>query len=315
MATTIRLGTRGSLLARTQSQLVAGELEKRHSGLAVELVLIKTTGDAITDRPLHEAGGKGLFTKELELALLANEVDFAVHSYKDVPVTMPLVDTAELVVCATPPREDPRDVLATRAGGDGDPSSLAALASGVSVATGSLRRRCQIVQRRPELNVVPVRGNIDTRLRKLDEGQYDAVILACAGLRRAGLFDASRMHVMSFDEMIPAAGQGALALQCRRADAKTREVLAVMHDADTELCVDAEREIVRKLGGDCHSPIAAHASLEAGRLWLRTAVGARDGGTPVVFAHCTGAREEAEKLVEGCYEELKGQGVEKLLHG
>lgn len=313
---TLRLGTRGSLLARTQSQLVASALEKLHPGLQVELVLIKTTGDVITDKPLYDAGGKGLFTKELELALLADQIDFAVHSYKDVPVTMPLVDTTDLIVCSTPLREDPRDVLATRgSAAAASPPALAALASGVTVGTSSLRRRCQILQRRPELNIQPIRGNIDTRLRKLDEGEFDAVVLAFAGLRRAGLFDASRMHVMSFDEMLPAAGQGALALQCRKDDDHTREFLAAMHDPDTQRCVNAERLMVLKLGGDCHSPIAANATLEDGRLWLRTAVGARDGGSPVVFAHCTGAPAEATALVDDCFRQLCSQGVRQLLQG
>src|SRR5687768_14549647 len=166
----LRLGTRGSLLARTQSQLVADDLMLRHPGLRVELVIVRTSGDRITDRPLHEFGGKGLFTKELEQALLAGEVDFAVHSFKDVPVTMPLVDTSGLTIAAVPAREDPRDVLVSRKA-----KRLADLPPGARVGTGSLRRACQIVHARPDVVIEPVRGNIDTRLRKLTEGHYDAI--------------------------------------------------------------------------------------------------------------------------------------------
>src|SRR5947209_4477680 len=168
----LKLGTRGSLLARTQSQLVAGEWEKRHPGLEVQLVIGKTSGDVIQDRPLHELGGKGLFVKELELALLAGEVDFAVHSFKDVPVTMPLVEQSGLTIAATPVREDPRDVLATRAL-TATPPGLMELPEGAVVGTGSLRRQCQVFAKRPGLRVESIRGNIDTRLRRLDEGKYD----------------------------------------------------------------------------------------------------------------------------------------------
>src|SRR4051812_6748205 len=173
----LRLGARGSMLSRMQSQSVADALEKQHPGLKVELVLIKTTGDRITDRPLHEAGGKGLFTKELEQALLAGEVDMAVHSYKDVPVTMPLVEQANLIIAAVPAREDPRDVLISAT-----PRRTPDPPQAPKAAPGTLRRRCQILALRPDLNVELIRGNIDTRLRKQREGQYDAILLAYAGL-------------------------------------------------------------------------------------------------------------------------------------
>jgi hydroxymethylbilane synthase len=302
----LRLGTRGSLLARTQSQLVAAELERRHPGLRVEMVLIKSSGDVITDKPLHEFGGKGLFVKELEVALLAGEIDFAVHSYKDVPVTMPLVDTAKLVIAATPMREDSRDVRVGR-----DPGG-AALFEG-RVGTGSLRRRCQILAQAPGAMVLPLRGNIDTRLRKLREGEYEVVILALAGVKRAGLFDAAIMRPLDVEVMTPAAGQGALALQCRRDDARTRELLTVLHDPATERCVKAERELVRRLGGDCHSPIAALATIETNRLHLRAAVGARDGGTPVVRARADGPADEPLALVQDCFRQLCAAGAEQLL--
>src|SRR6185436_524048 len=201
---TLRLGTRGSVLARTQSQLIASELEKRHKGLAVELVIIKTTADGILDKPLSDIGGKGLFTKEIEQALLANEVDFAVHSFKDVPVTQPLVDQADLIVAAVPEREDPRDVLVTT-----DAKKLDDLPQGAVVGTSSARRKCQLLARRPDLKIEMLRGNIDTRLKKLHEGEYAAIILAAAGLRRTGSFNESEMVMLDPEEMLPAPGQGA----------------------------------------------------------------------------------------------------------
>jgi hydroxymethylbilane synthase len=273
----VRLGTRGSLLARTQSQIVANAVEKAHAGVHVELVTIRTSGDRITDRPLHDVGGKGLFTKEIEQALLAGEIDFAVHSFKDVPVTMPLVDPSDLAVAAVPAREDPRDVLVSEGA-----LTLESLPPAARVGTGSLRRRCQLLELRPDLRVEPVRGNIDTRVRKLREGQYDAIVLAAAGLNRAGLFDHAWMSMMDLRAMLPAPGQGALALQCRRDDPETHALLAALNDPDTAECVAAERALVAALGGDCHSPIAALATVKLDRLHLSVAVGARDGVPPVV---------------------------------
>src|SRR5688500_3592950 len=204
---TLRLGTRGSLLARTQSMLVAHDLERAHPGLRVELRIFKTSGDRIADRPLHEFGGKGLFTKELEQALLAGEIDFAVHSFKDVPVTMPLVDTTDLAIAAVPERESPFDVLVSA-----DARKVQELPQGARVGTGSRRRRCQLLAARPDLAVEAVRGNIDTRLRKWREGQFRAIVLAAAGLRRARLFDESAMAILDDPAvMLPAPGQGALA--------------------------------------------------------------------------------------------------------
>lgn len=294
----LRLGTRGSLLARAQSSLIARELERAHDGLRVELVEIKTTGDRIQDRPLNEFGGKGLFTKEIELALLEKQIDFAVHSFKDVPVTMPLVDPSHLIIAAVPKRESPWDLLVSRKA-----DSLAALAPGSKVGTGSPRRRAQILAQRPDLQVEQIRGNIDTRIRKLNEGMYDAVILALAGVRRAGLFDSSMMFEMR--EILPAAGQGALALQCRREDESTRDVLIKLNDADTAACVAAERAIVQALNGDCHSPIAALATIENGIIRLRASVGARDGNPPVIVA----VGESTAEVVAA----LEAGGARKLL--
>ena len=302
----IRLGTRGSLLARTQSQLVADELSRRHPGLRVELVTIRTSGDRITDRPLYDVGGKGLFTKELEHALLAGEVDFAVHSFKDVPVTMPLVDASDLVIAAVPKREDPRDVAVMR-----DPTR-GALPHRAKVGTSSLRRRAQLLAAGNEISILPLRGNIDTRLRKLREGEYDVIVLAMAGLVRSGLYDPSYMKPLDPSRgMLPAPAQGALALQCRRADATTRDVLAALDDPATAACVAAEREVVRALNGDCHSPIAALATIDpaAGTMYLRVAVGARDGEPPVARAEAVGPAADALDLVARAIKSLQSQGV------
>jgi hydroxymethylbilane synthase len=298
------------MLAKTQSQMMASELEKQHKGLVVELVIIKTTADGIQDKPLHEFGGKGLFTKEIELALLDGQIDLAVHSFKDVPVTQPLVDQAELVIAAVPLREDPRDVLASIKA-----RSIDDLVQGAKVGTGSQRRRSQLLARRPDLNVLPLRGNIDTRLRKLREENFDGIILAAAGLRRAAMFNEDEMVMLPPEVMLPAPGQGALALQCRRSDERTRELLAALNDATTATCVTAERAIVAALEGDCTSPIAALAELEGDEFVIRAAVGARGGDAPVVRAEAKRSASQVDNAVADALKSLRDQGVAKLLRG
>jgi hydroxymethylbilane synthase len=308
---TLRLGTRGSLLAKTQSQLVASELEKRRKGLAVELVIVKTTADGIQDKPLHEIGGKGLFTKELEQALLAGEVDLAVHSFKDVPVTQPLVDQADLVIAAVPEREDPRDVFCSLTA-----KRIEDLPQGAKVGTGSMRRTCQLLALRGDLKIELLRGNIDTRLRKLRDGQYDAIVLAAAGLRRTGLFNEAEMVMLDPDQMLPAPGQGALAIQCRRTDAATRDILAVLDDPTSEQCVTAERVIVQELGGDCHSPIGALAQCEGEEMTLRAVVGGRGGTLPIIRASAKSpACSSGDGAVEAVLKSLSEQNVQALLAG
>jgi hydroxymethylbilane synthase len=310
----LRLGARGSLLSRMQATAVARSLEEAVPGLKVEIVTVTTTGDRVQDRPLHEFGGKGLFTKEIELAILRGEVDFAVHSYKDVPVTMPLVETADLVVAAVPPREDVRDVLACGVGAQGS-RTIADLPAAARVGTGSLRRGVQILAKRPDVSVLPVRGNVDTRLRKLQSGEYDAVILACAGLRRSGLFDNQFMTAIPVEDMVPAAGQGALALQCRRDAENVHQILAKLHDPTTATEVSLERDVVRRLGGDCHSPIAALACVTASReITLTAAVGARDGRPPLLRAQALAGEEHASEVVSGVVESLLAQGAGMLLN-
>jgi len=304
---TLRLGTRGSLLARTQSQLIADQLERCHPGLKIELVILKTSGDQISDHPLHEFGGKGLFTRELEQALLDGQVDFAVHSFKDMPTTMPLVDQSRLIVAAVPEREDPRDLLVSMRG-----NNIANLPEGARIGTGSLRRRCQLLDRRPDLMIEPIRGNIDTRLRKLREGQFDAVILAMAGVRRAGLFDATIMSPLDASELVPAPAQGALALQCRRDDAATIKLLRAIDEPDATTCVAAERALVAHLQGDCLSPIGALATIHNGQIRLDAAVGARGGNTPVIRA--SGAGAMAASAAADVFASLVRQNVMKQLH-
>ncbi len=304
----LRLGTRGSALARSQSRLVAGALEKAHPGLTVELVIIRTSGDRIRNRPLYDEGGKGLFTRELEQALLSDRIDFAVHSFKDMPVTTPLVDQTELIVAAVPARENPLDVfISTRAG------SLKDLPPGARVGTSSTRRRSQVLAQRADLEVVPLRGNIDLRLKKLDSGEYDAILLAAAGLKRTGLFDESRMSEIDPSILLPAPGQGALALQCRRGDDRLRRLLAAADDPVTSECVMVERAVVAALEGDCHSPIAAWCVCEGESLSLRVAVGGRDGVPPILRAQGHSPRNTPQDLVASILKSLLDQGVQEHL--
>ena len=304
----VRLGTRGSLLARAQSEAFARQLEAHHPGCRVQIVTIRTSGDQITERPLYEVGGKGLFTKELEQALLTGQIDFAVHSFKDVPVTMPLVDQAALEIVATPAREDPRDALVSHG-----TTRLTDLPAGARIGTGSLRRQCQLLAARADLKVQPIRGNIDTRLRKLDAGEFYAMILAVAGLKRAGLFDRGRMVPIDPAEMLPAPGQGALALQCSRDDDATCKLLRSLNDATASACVQAERELVRLLQGDCHSPIAALAELRGDQMVLQALVGGRDGKPPVLRAAATAPGNAPKLAAQRAFELLQRQGACELL--
>lgn len=307
---TLRLGTRGSLLARKQSALVAEQLVNAHPSLTVDLIVIKTTGDRVTDRPLADIGGKGLFTKEIEQALIDGAIDLAVHSYKDLPVTMPLVDESKLVIAATPVREDPRDVLIAR-----DASRGINLSAKSIVGSSSLRRQAQVLAFAPGVTIKPVRGNVDTRLRKLRDGEYDFLILAMAGLKRAGLLDRSYMSVLEPRDMLPAPGQGALAVQCRRDDAATIALLASLNHATTAACVEAERHVVRVLNGDCYSPIAALASVSGETMVLRVAIGARGGHPPVLWAEASGPVASPIDVAERVTQLLAKQGVHEHLYG
>jgi len=240
--------------------------------------------------------------------LLAGSVDFAVHSMKDVPVTMPLVEQGNLVIAAVPMREDPRDLFLSRVG-----RGLDDLPREAKIATGSLRRGCQILARRADLRVEPVRGNVDTRIGKLAAKEFDALVLATAGVKRCGLFDGSYMTSMATDQLLPAAGQGALALQCRADDARTLAWLRVMNVADDFDCVAAERAVVLALHGDCHSPIAALGRVSDQEFTLEAAVGASGGKPPVIRAKAAMPRAEFMSAVRVVVEELFAKGAAELL--
>ncbi len=302
MAHTWRLGTRGSLLARTQSRQVADAIEAA-TGDTVELVLIRTRGDMVTDRPLGQVGGKGLFTKEIEEALLSREVDLAVHSYKDLPTEHP----AGLVIPGVPLRRDPRDVLV------GPPR--AALPADARIGTGSARRRVQLAEVAPGWRFADVRGNVDTRARKVETGELDAVVLAAAGLMRLDRADLIG-ELLPVDVVIPAVAQGALAVQCREDDAVMTAIVRALGDAATEAAVAAERAFLVALGGGCSVPAACHAEVEgevlrvramladaSGRVARRSAVCAWSDGpaTGVALADAVrAALEDGRDATPGC---------------
>jgi len=266
--TRLVLATRRSALALVQARAFARALETRWPGLTVEELLVVTTGDKVTHVPLSEVGGKGLFTKEIEEALARKEAHFAVHSFKDVPAEL----APEFAVACVPPREDARDVIVTKSG-----AGLSDLPAGARLGTSSKRRAIQLVRARPDLFVIPLRGNVDTRLRKLDQGELDAVVLAKAGLARLGL--ASRItETIDPEIVIPAPGQGALAIECRANDGSTREVLAALSDRETEIVVACERGVMKAVGGDCNVPFGAYALRQGDDLRLRAILANADGG-------------------------------------
>jgi hydroxymethylbilane synthase len=292
----LRIGTRGSPLALVQANQVRERLASAH-GLApdqVELKIIRTSGDVIQDRPLAEAGGKGLFTKEIEEALIAGAIDIAVHSAKDMPTVLP----AGLAIVATLPREDARDAFISRKS-----ATLGALARGAVVGTASLRRQALVKRLRSDLAVVPFRGNVETRLRKLDEGQADATILALAGLKRLGLAHAATA-VLAPDDFLPAVGQGIIAIEARAADAATRRLLDALNHAETAVALSAERAFLGVLDGSCRTPIAGHAIVSAGRVAFRGLIAKPDGSAVFETAR-DGASADAARLGEDAGSELK----------
>ncbi len=259
--------TRRSALALAQCRAFVASLQAAVPELTTTELLVVTTGDRIVDRPLADIGGKGLFVKEIEEALLERRADFAVHSIKDVPAALP----AGLTIACVPRREDPRDVLVAPRHG-----TLEALPPGARVGTSSLRRLVAIKARRPDLEDVPLRGNVDTRLRKVDAGECDAIVLARAGLVRLGLAGRAT-QVLEPDLSLPAVGQGALGIECREDDAETREILAHLHHPETGTCVAAERGVLVALGGDCKTPLAAHAVRQGSDIHLRAFIAQPDG--------------------------------------
>ncbi len=281
----LRVATRASELALWQSRHVAALLEAGNPGLTVELISITTAGDRILDRPLAKIGGKGLFIKELEYALADGHADIAVHSMKDVPAELP----PELHIAAILTREDPSDVLVSAAG-----NTLVGLAPGSRVGTSSLRRRSQLTRLRPDLDISDLRGNVPTRLRRLSDGHFDAIVLACAGLVRLGLFNPGCYRI-GIADMLPAVGQGAIGIECRRGDDAIEALIAPLNDATTSICVRAERAMNARLGGSCEVPIAGHAELNAGQLTLTGLVAAVDG-SEMVRQTASGPADEAERI-------------------
>ena len=298
----MRIATRRSPLALWQAEHVAGVLRERNPGLEVELVAMRTSGDKMLDAPLARVGGKGLFIKELEHALLDGRADIAVHSMKDVPVELP----PELHQPVIMVRADPRDALvSTRFGG------LDALPAGASVGTSSLRRRCQLAAHRPDLRIENLRGGVDTRLRRLDQGDFDAIVLAVSGLERGG-HGARVTEALDVTTMLPAAGQGALGIECRRGDDVVEALIAPLACPRATSCVLAERAFNRRLEGGCQVPIAAHATLEGEVLGLRGLVASLDG-TRVLRSQVEGSAEDADSLGTEAAAEVLEQGAGEIL--
>ncbi len=266
----LRIATRRSNLALVQTRWVGAQLQGRFPGLSIEEVHVKTKGDRIQDRPLALVGGKGLFVSEVEAVVVRGEADFAVHSLKDVPGDVPLAEG--MGILSVPVREDPRDVLVTVDGTD-----LASLKRGAKVGTTSRRRVVQLQRQRPDLGFVPLRGNIETRLRKLREGQCDAIVLAAAGLARTGVLAQTPHVVLPTDLCLPAVGQGALAIEGPLANESLRAQLKSIEDPTARIQITAERAMLQKLEGNCHSSIAGHASAANGRLQLEAMVASYDG--------------------------------------
>ena len=285
-----------------QAEQVGRLLQKAHLGLGVEFVGMATQGDKILDTPLAKIGGKGLFVKELEQGLLDGRADIAVHSMKDVPVSLP--DGLHLPVILE--REDPRDAFVSN-----QYPNLEQVPEGAVLGTSSLRRQCQIAELRPDLKLVSLRGNVNTRLRKLDDGEFDGIVLASAGLKRLGL--KKRIScILSPDQCLPAIGQGAIGIECRTDDERVNRLLEVLDDHETAVCVQAERALNTRLMGGCQVPIAGYAVISHDMLFVRGLVGEPDGSR-VMRAEMRGGVAEAEALGIALAEELLGQGADQIL--
>ncbi|MGH8613783.1 MAG: hydroxymethylbilane synthase [Gammaproteobacteria bacterium] len=298
----LRIVTRKSPLALWQARFVQSRLGALHPDLSVELVAVHTSGDKLLDAPLATVGGKGLFVKELEERLLCGAADLAVHSMKDVTVDLP----QGLVIPVVLAREDPRDAFVSQQHGD-----LQSLPRSALVGTSSLRRQCQLRAMRPDLKLQSLRGNVGTRLRKLDQGRLDAIILAAAGLKRLGLAARIRAY-LDPDLLLPAIGQGAIGIECRQGDEDLIQLITPLDDPRSGVCVRAERALNRRLFGGCQLPIAGHAEILQGELRLRALVGSVDGTRILRDAIC-GAPEQAEELGTRLAEKLLAQGADVIL--
>lgn len=323
MKNKIIIGTRGSKLALWQAEWVKTELQKLHPGLQVELNKIKTTGDKILDVPLSRVGGKGLFVKEIEEALLQGKVDIAVHSMKDVPTEFP--EGLHLAVICK--REDPHDAFISQIQDAGFKiQNLTSLPQGATVGTSSLRRSCQLLNIRPDLNIVQLRGNLDTRLRKLDEGKFDAIILAAAGVKRLGLSERI-VEILPLNIFLPAIGQGAIGIECRVKDEFIHKLISLLNDNETYKCVSAERSFLKRLGGGCQVPIAAYATIQQHNadkgsstpLGFRTSSLIIDGlvgsvsGDRIIRGRAEGNPEDAEAIGIKLAEDLLSSGAKQIL--
>ena len=298
----IRIATRKSALALWQAEYVKARLEQAHPGLIVTLVPMVSRGDKLLDSPLSKIGGKGLFVKELETALLEDTADIAVHSMKDVPMDFP-PGLGLFCICE---REDPRDAFVSN-----NFASLEQLPAGSIVGTSSLRRQAQLLARRPDLTIHFLRGNVNTRLAKLDAGEYDAIILAAAGLIRLGFEDRITASI-SVEDSLPAGGQGAVGIECRSADAQIHALLAPLHHADTAVRVIAERSLNKRLNGGCQVPIACYAVLEGDQIWLRGLVGDPSGAL-LLHAQARAPQAQAQALGVQVADALLDQGAAKIL--
>lgn len=302
MSDTVRIATRKSPLALWQAEYVRDRLLALHPGLKVELVKMVTQGDKILDTPLAKVGGKGLFVKELEQGMLRGDADIAVHSMKDVPVEFP-TGLHLAVICE---REDPRDAFVSN-----NFSQLEDLPQGARVGTSSLRRQCQLHAWRPDLQIHDLRGNVNSRLQKLDDGQYDAIILAAAGLKRLGFHD--RIRVCLAPEIsLPAIGQGAVGIECRTDDARINSLIAPLNHAPTRIRVLAERAMNHRLEGGCQVPIGGYAELDGDRLRIRGLVG-RPDGSQVVRGEMEGPADQAEQLGIALADDLLSRGAGAIL--
>lgn len=298
----LRIATRNSPLALWQAEFVKSKLQHFHPNLEVELIGFTTRGDQLLDSPLSKVGGKGLFVKELELAMLEGKADIAVHSMKDVPMDFP-EGLGLSVICE---REDPRDAFVSNTH-----TSFESLPEGAVVGTSSLRRMCQLSALRPDIQIKDLRGNVNTRLKKLDAGEYDAIILAAAGLIRLEMSERIRERI-STDLSLPAGGQGAVGIECRTNDAEVMKLLRPLHHEQTATCVLAERALNKRLQGGCQVPIACFAELENSSLSMRGLVGSLDGSR-ILRSSGTGTNKDAEGLGVQLAEDLLAQGADKIL--
>ncbi len=297
----IRIGTRASALALWQTQWVADQLTSRYPDIQLEIKEISTTGDRVRNRPIFEASTVGVFVKELEAALFDGEIDIAVHSLKDLPSKI----IPGLVIAAVPKREDPRDVLVSRHG-----VTLEKLPPGAKVGTSSRRRMAQVLVMRPDLEIIDIRGNVDTRLNKAMSEPYDAIVLAMAGIKRLDR-EESITQILPIEVMLPAAGQGALATETREEDEDTRALVFALEHRATRLAIEAERKFLEILGGGCHAPVGAFAEIKDNALWLRCFV-ANVHGTKVINGSAKGALSEAKDIGRNLAIEVLDKGARNL---